>query len=73
MLQTFLTAAAEHAEPSKTAFYVTGGLLVAWAAAVTVLGMRSETFPSDGWTFRGVIAVSAVLVAATMLAAAVTG
>jgi hypothetical protein len=72
MLQTILIFASEGEEPSKTAFYILGGLLVAWALTLTAVGMRSETFPQGIQAQRGVIGVSAVLVVATMVTTIVT-
>jgi hypothetical protein len=64
--------AAEAAEHSKTLFFVVGGLLAGWAVTLTLLGMSRAEFPATGSTARGVMAVSAVLVAATMAAAVIT-
>jgi hypothetical protein len=64
--------AAEAAEHSKTLFFVVGGLLAGWAVALTLLGMSRAEFPATGSAARGVMAVSAVLVAATMAAAVIT-
>jgi hypothetical protein len=67
-----LAAVEEHA--SKTLFYVTGGLLVAFALAVSVVGtMGAETFPASRGARTGVCLLGAVLVAATMAAAIITG
>jgi hypothetical protein len=73
MLQTILIFAAEAEESSKTAFYIAGGVLVAWALVLTAVGMRSETFPGSSQVERGVIGISALLVAIAMVASVLTG
>jgi uncharacterized cupredoxin-like copper-binding protein len=60
-------------EKSKVPYYVAGGLLVAWALFVSIgIGMRNPRFPSTVGAERGVIAVSAVLVVATVSMAVLT-
>jgi hypothetical protein len=74
VLHAVLTFAAEEAEePSKTPFYVAGILLVAWALVVATIGIRNERFASEKRVGRAVMAVSAVLVLATMAMAVATG
>ena len=65
-------AAEEGAEPSKTAFYVFGGLLAVWAVVLSAIGMSSATFPATAVAKRGVIALTAVFVAAAMATAVIT-
>ena len=72
MVHALLVLAAEEAEPSKTAFYVCGGMLAAWAVALGFIGLRSPEFPGGQRGERGVIAISAVLVLAAMTAAVLT-
>ena len=72
MVHALLVFAAEEAEPSKTAFYVCGGLLAGWAVVLGFLGLRSPEFPGGEGPARGVMAISAVLVVATMAAAVIT-
>ena len=61
------------AEKSKAPFYICAGLLVAWAIILSVgLGLRRPEFPGGAAGQRAVIAVSFVLVAATMTTAVVT-
>jgi hypothetical protein len=72
MVHALLVFAAEEAEPSKTAFYVCGGLLASWAVVLGVLGLRSPEFPGGASAARGVMTISAVLVVATMAAAVIT-
>ena len=75
MLATLIAFAAEEgAEPSKTLFYVFGGLLAAWAVIVSTIGIRAhETFPPTRSARRGVIAISVVLVVCAMGSAVLTG
>ena len=69
----FISAAetAEH-EPSKTAFYVLGGVAAAWAIVLFAVGMRSPTFPASRAAQRGVIAISVLVVAGAMASAVLT-
>jgi hypothetical protein len=73
VLHAVLTFAAEEgAEPSKTPFYIAGILLVVWALVVATTGIRNERFASEPRVGRAVMAVSAVLVVATMAMAVAT-
>ena len=75
MLATLLQLAAieGEAETSKTPFYVAGAVLAGWAVLVAVLGiMREETFPASSGAKAGVMAISAVLVVATMATSILT-
>ena len=67
-----LILAAAESEPSKVPFYICGILLVGWALVVASLGIRNERFASEPRVGRAVMAVSALLVAATMTTAVVT-
>jgi uncharacterized cupredoxin-like copper-binding protein len=61
------------AEKSKLPYYIAGGLLVAWALFVSmVLGRRNPNFPGSLGGQRAVMAISAVLVLATVSMAVVT-
>lgn len=61
------------AEKSKVPFYVAGGLLVAWALTVSLgLGLRLAAYPASASGQRIVMAVSAVLVVATLSTAVIT-
>lgn len=71
-LSILATSAASEDAPSKTAFYICGGLLVAWAVLLSAFGMSRATFPPSGAAARGVMALSAVLVAAAMATAVIT-
>jgi NADH:ubiquinone oxidoreductase subunit 6 (subunit J) len=67
-----LAVLAEITEPDKTWFYIAGAVLVLWAFALFFLGTRSTKWPDGLSGQRLVIAISAVLVAATMAAAVAT-
>jgi hypothetical protein len=70
-LIAFATEAAEE-EPSKTAFYVLGGVAAVWAIVLFAVGMRSATFPASAGAQRGVIAVSVLVVVGAMASAVLT-
>jgi hypothetical protein len=67
-----IASAAEHPETSKTAFYVTGCALAAWAVILSAYGLKKPDFPSPG-AARGVMAITAVLMGAALVAAVATG
>ena len=69
---SMLAAAAGEEEPSKTPFYVVGALLVAFAVIVSAVGITRGGFPATKGAQRAVIALGALLVAATMATAVVT-
>ncbi len=61
------------AEKSKAPFYIVGGVLVLWALVLGVgVGMRATNFPANLGQQRAVIAVTAVLVIATVATAVLT-
>ena len=61
------------AEKSKTAYYIAGGMLVAWALIVSVLlGLRKPDFPGSIGGQRVVMAITIVLVLATTSTAVLT-
>ena len=61
------------AEKSRVPFYVAGGLLASWAVIVSVvLGLRHVNFPGSLGGQRTVLAITAVLVVATIAAAVAT-
>jgi hypothetical protein len=70
-MHALLVMAAE--ETSKTAFYLAGGALAAWAVILSAVGLSRPEFPGSVAATRGVMAISAVLVIAAMAAAVVTG
>jgi hypothetical protein len=74
VLTALITFAAEEgAEPSKTLFYICGGLLAVWAVVVSAIGIRAhETFPPSKSAARGVMTISIVLVVLTMASAVIT-
>jgi len=51
-----------------TPFHIAGGVLALWAVVVTALGLAKHSFPGPRGA-RIVIAISALLVAATIAAA----
>jgi hypothetical protein len=74
VLLAVLQEVAEEAEPSKAPFYIAASLLVAFAAVLSLVGtMRHETFPPSRGLSRGLMLLCAVLVAATMATAVITG
>jgi hypothetical protein len=60
------------AEPSKTPFYLAGGLLAAWAVLLGAFGVSHPDFPGSAAASRLVMLTSAVLVAATLTTAVTT-
>ena len=75
MLLALITfaAAEEGQETSKTLFYVCGGILAAWAVAVSAVGIRAhESFPPSQSASRGVIGITALLILLTMASAIIT-
>ena len=74
MLHALVTFAAVEEETSKTAYYVAGSVLASFAVIISAIGIRRhETFPPSRGAARAVIALAALLVAATMAAAVLTG
>jgi hypothetical protein len=70
---SLLAAAGSIEEHSKTAFYLAGGLLVAFALGISAIGIRgAQTFPATRGARAGVCALAAVLVAAAMATAVIT-
>jgi len=72
MLHAIVPVAAEEAETSKTAFYVAGALLAAWAVALGAAGLSRAELPGGQRAERGIIGFTALLVIATLTAAVVT-
>jgi hypothetical protein len=72
MLLALLSLAAEEAEPSKTAFYVGGGLLAGWAVVLGALGMTQPDFPSNEGVARGVMGISVALTLVAIITMLVT-
>jgi hypothetical protein len=71
-LSALVLAADAEAEPSKTPFYIFGGLLVLWAVTLSSIGMTQATFPATAAAKRGVIALTALLVIGAMATAVIT-
>lgn len=71
-LIALILAVEEEAEPSKTAFYVCGGLLAVWAVVLSGIGMSSATFPATAGAKRGVIGLTALFMVAAMATAVIT-
>jgi plastocyanin len=67
-----LLAAADFHEKSKTAFYILGGLLAAWALLVSFAGLREADFPATPQLARAVMGISIALPVATAAAAVLT-
>jgi hypothetical protein len=73
-LLTFATEAAGEEETSKTAFYVAGSALTAFAVVVAALGIRAHGhWPSSRGAARAVMGLALVLVVLTMASAVITG
>ena len=73
-LIVFAQHAAEEEEGSKTAYYVAGIALAAFAVIVSAIGIRGhDRFPGSKAASRVVMLIAAVLVAATMASAVLTG
>ncbi len=61
------------AAKSKVPYYIAGGLLVSWALFLSLgLGLRKPEFPGSASGQRAVIAVTALLVVATVSMAVAT-
>jgi hypothetical protein len=66
-------AADEAGHPSKTAFYVVGLGLAAFAVVVSAIGIaRGETFPASPSAARVIMVLATVLVAGAMASAVLT-
>jgi hypothetical protein len=68
VLATLIAAA----EPSKTPFFIAGGILAIWAVALAGLGLTQPEFPFGERGQRGVIALSFVLIVIAIGAAILT-
>ena len=68
---TLVMAVDEH-EPSKTPFYLGGGVLALWAVVLGFIGLRSDSFPGTDGAARGVMGISVLLVAIAIAMALIT-
>jgi len=59
-------------ETSKTAYYVFGAALAAWAVIVAFVGITQPEFPGNGAGRVAVILTTAALVVGTMATAVIT-
>jgi hypothetical protein len=72
-LSALVLAAEAEVAPSKTPFYLFGGLLTVWAVVLSGIGMSQATFPATVNAKRGVVALTALLVVGAMATAVITG
>jgi hypothetical protein len=73
-LIVFAQEAAHEEETSKTAYYVAGSALAAFAVIISFIGIRGhERFPGSKGGRNIAVLVCAVLVGATMATAVLTG
>jgi hypothetical protein len=70
-IATLVLAVDDH-EPSKTPFYIAGGILALWAVFLGFIGLRSEDFPATKRAARTVMAISALLVVVALASALIT-
>jgi hypothetical protein len=76
VLHALILFAQEHVEEetSKTAYYIAGSVLAVFAVIISAIGIRGhEHFPGSKGRRNGVIGLAALLVAATMASAILTG
>jgi plastocyanin len=59
-------------EPSKVPFYVAGALLATWAVVLAAIGLSQADFPGTPGRARAVMAISGVLMLATVTSAVAT-
>ena len=62
-------AGAEEEHKSEAPFFIAGAILVAFAIAISVIGFKKPDFPGTAAAARGIMALSATLVAATLFTA----
>jgi hypothetical protein len=72
MLSAIVLAAVEEAEPSKTAFYIAGGLFAVWAVLLGAAGLSRADLPGTATAERGIIGITALLMVATLASALLT-
>ena len=59
-------AAAEEHHKSEAPFFITGAILVSFAILISVVGFKKPDFPGNDGAARGIMALSATLVVATL-------
>jgi hypothetical protein len=57
---------AEEEHKSEAPFFIIGGILASFAVIISVFGFKKPDFPGSASAARGVMALSTVLVVATM-------
>ena len=62
-------AAAAEEHKSEAPFFIAGAILVTFAIAISVVGFKKPDFPGTAAAARGIMALSATLVAATLFTA----
>jgi len=62
-------AGGEEHHKSETPFFVAGAILVTFAIAISIVGFKKPDFPSSAGVARGIMALSATLVGATLFTA----
>jgi hypothetical protein len=73
-LLLFAQEAVEETEPSKAPYYIAASVLVGFALLLSAIGIRNhETFPPSKAVGRLLTLLCALLVAATMFTAVITG
>ncbi|MDP1847947.1 MAG: hypothetical protein Q8K79_09160 [Solirubrobacteraceae bacterium] len=60
------SAAAEEHHKSEAPFFIAGAILVVFAIAISVVGFKKPDFPGSASAARGIMALSAALVLATV-------
>jgi hypothetical protein len=60
------------AEPSRTAFYIAGAVLAAWAVVLSTIGLTRPSFPYGAAGQRAVIGISLILAALAIAMAIIT-
>ena len=59
-------AAAEEHHKSEAPFFIAGAILVSFAIVISVVGFKKPDFPGTDGAARGIMALSATLVVATL-------
>jgi hypothetical protein len=72
LMASILAATEGAADPSKTPFYVFGGLLAGWAVLVALLGIAKPDLPARAATQGAIMFLTVALVAGAMTTAVLT-